>query len=74
MTKKINELRLRKGRLDDIVLSGGDLHLEDMTGKMWWLGFTKGKKRVSFYIRSKTKIEVTIQDMEYIPEIVEQEK
>ena len=28
--KRWNEIRLRKGRLDDIVLDDGDMHLEQM--------------------------------------------
>ena len=69
---KYNEIRLRKGKLDDIAID--DLHLEDMDGKNWWLGLYRGNKRISFWIRSKSKITVEIQENGLKSKIIEQEQ
>src|SRR4051812_45546990 len=70
--KKWNEIRTRQRRLDDIVLDNGDLHLEDMQGNLWWLGFYRGDKRTSFSIRSKSEITVEMQDNDLKASLVEQ--
>jgi hypothetical protein len=67
--KKYNEIRLdEKGNFDDIAIY--DLHLEDMTGKAWWLGYYKGDKRICFWISSKTKITVTLAEHGLNTEII----
>ena len=79
---KYNEIRTRHGALDDIAID--DLHLEDMDGKNWWLGLYRKVKdkrfkggwkliRTSFWIRSKSKIVVEIQENELKSKLVEQE-
>ncbi len=62
--KKYNEVRTRNGKEDDIVISGVNIHLEDMDGKNWWLGVYKGNKRTTFRISSKSKIMVRIEEDE----------
>lgn len=69
MKKVYNEIRLAKGKPDDIVIDNVDLHLEDMNGNSWWLGAYSRKQgdfkkdvRTSFWIYSKSKITVTVQD------------
>lgn len=70
--KKYNEIRHANGKPDDIVLDGGDMHLEDMDGKVWWLGFYRGKKRTSFILRSKSEITVEIQDNDLKAKLVDE--
>ena len=68
MTKS-NEIRLdEKGNLDDIVID--EVHLEDMNGKCWWLAVYRGKKRTAFWIESKSKITVRLQDNELGTKVV----
>lgn len=62
--KKYNEIRTRNGRADDIVIDDVSIHLEDMDGKSWWLGIYRGKKCATFWIRSKSKIEVSLEENE----------
>ena len=69
--KKYREIRLRHGKFDDIAI--GDLHLERMDTNVWWLGYYQGKKRVSFFIQSKSKINVILGDDELNCKLVEQE-
>lgn len=57
---KYNEIRLFQGKPDDIVIDEVSVHLENMTNKVWWLGIYRGKKRSTFWIRSKSKIEVEL--------------
>lgn len=59
--------------MDDIVISKGDMHLEDMEGKTWWLGFYKGSKRVTFWISSETEITVSMIENGLDLPMVEQE-
>ena len=60
---KLNEIRLdNKGNFDDIVID--DVHLENMDDKSWWLGIYRGNKRISFWISSKSKIKVSLQENE----------
>lgn len=59
-----NEVRTRNGKADDIVINGVDLHLEDMDGKSWWLGVYRGKKYATFWIKSKNKISVKLEENE----------
>ena len=67
--KVYNEIRLdNKKQLDDIVIY--DIHLERMADRFWWLGIYKGKKRTCFWIKSKSKIFVEVQDNELDTEIV----
>ena len=68
-----SEIRLRNGVPDDIVLDGGDLHLEDMDGKSWWLGFYRDGKRTTFRLHSKTKIAVTLEENELEAALIEQD-
>jgi hypothetical protein len=68
-----SEIRLRDGAPDDIVLDGGDLHLEDMDGKSWWLGFYRDGKRTTFRLRSKSKITVTVEENELGAALIEQD-
>ena len=70
--KKYNEVRLRKGRVDDVAID--ELHLEDMTGDVWWIGIYRGNKRTTFYIESKSKITVTLIENGLKSKLVEQEK
>lgn len=60
MRTKYNEIRLRHGKVDDIVIDSVNIHLEDMTGKFWWLGVYNKKGRTTFHITSKSKITVEI--------------
>lgn len=69
--KQFNEIRTRKGELDDIAIY--DMHLEDMTGNVWWLGYYRGNKRTTFNIRSKTKIKLEVIENELKSKMVEQE-
>ena len=58
---KFNEIRLnKKGEFDDIAID--NLHLEDMDGKTWWLGLYRKNKRICFWLSSKSKIKVTLQE------------
>ncbi len=68
----MKEIRLRKGKLDDIAIHA--LHLEDMDGKNWWLGIYRNGKRTTFWIRSKTRITVEVQEDELNCKLIEQEK
>ncbi|MGH2611565.1 MAG: hypothetical protein ACRDFB_00780 [Rhabdochlamydiaceae bacterium] len=72
---KYFEIRTRKGKLDDIALDDVAIHLEDMDGKLWWLGiYKKGtKKRLTFYIKSKSKITLEIVEQDLPVKFVEQE-
>lgn len=74
LPEKYNEVRLRHGIEDDIVLSDGDMHLEDMTGNFWWLGFYKNNKRITFRITSKSKISVRVEEDGLKIKKVEQEE
>lgn len=77
---KYNEIRLDESKsFDDIAID--NLHLEDMNGKNWWLGiyrevkdkrFKKGIKymRTSFFITSKSKITVSLQDNQLNTKII----
>ncbi len=62
--KKYNEVRTKMGKADDIVIDEVNIHLEDMDGKNWWLGVYKGKKRATFWIKSKSKIIVKLEEDE----------
>src|SRR5438093_1596896 len=42
-----------------------------MQGNLWWLGFYRGDKRTSFYIRSKDTITVEIQDNDLQAKLIE---
>ena len=72
--KKYNEIRLADGVPDDIVIEDVTIHLEDMDGKVWWLGASRGNgkncKRTSFWLRSKSKIHVEVQDNELKTKII----
>ena len=69
---KYNEIRTRDGKEDDIVISGVDIHLEDMDGKNWWLGVYKGNKRTTFRISSKSEITVKTEANELDLKFIEQ--
>lgn len=62
--EKYNEVRTRNGKADDIVIDDVNIHLEDMDGKNWWLGVYRGKKRATFWIRSKNKINIRLEENE----------
>lgn len=70
--KKYNEVRTRNSKADDIVIDDVDIHLEDMDGKNWWLGIYRGKKLSTFWIRSKSKITVSIEENELNLGLIEQ--
>ncbi len=72
--KKYKEVRTRDGKEDDIVISGVDVHLEDMDGKNWWMGIYDGKKRTTFWISSKSRITVKLEENELGLELKEQNK
>jgi hypothetical protein len=69
-----NELRTRHGKLDDIVVSEGDMQLEQMDELTWWLGFYKGKKRITFWIHASAPVAVTLIEDDLHLKRVEQEK
>lgn len=70
--KKYNEVRTINNRADDIVIDDVNIHLEDMDGKNWWLGIYRGKKRATFWISSKSKINVRTEENELGLESIEQ--
>ncbi len=61
---KYNEVRTKNGKADDIVIDEVSIHLEDMDGKNWWLGVYRGKKRATFWIRSKGIISIKLEEDE----------
>lgn len=65
-----SELEIKKE--DDIVIDDVNIHLEDMDGKNWWLGIYKDKKRATFWIRSKSKITVKLDENELGLKLIEQ--
>ena len=70
--KKYNEIRTRDSKEDDIVIDDVSVHLEDMDGKSWWLGLYRGKKRATFWISSKSKIDVRLEENELKLKFIEQ--
>lgn len=60
-TKNIN---YDKDGVDDVVIEGDWFRLERMNDGTFWVAIYRGKKRVSFLVNSKTKIEVKVQDDE----------
>lgn len=69
---KKDEIRTRNGKVDDIVIDQVDIHLEDMDGNNWWLGVYQGKKRATFWISSKSKITVRVEENELGLKLTEQ--
>lgn len=72
LMKKYNEVRARNGKADDIVIDGVNIHLEDMDGRNWWLGVYRGEKRATFWISSKSKITVRVEENELGLKSIEQ--
>lgn len=71
MKKQYNEIRLDKGKPDDIVINKVDFHLEQMDDNWWWLGLMRKNKRTTFWISSKSKIAVIIKENGLKTKIIE---
>lgn len=50
------------GALDEIVCSGGFIHLEQMSDRHWWLSIIKGNKRVHVNLASAEPIIAEVVD------------
>ena len=53
----------RKGKVDDVAISGDLFRLERMSNSVWWVCIYRGKKRTAFYLerpRGKKTVEATL--------------
>jgi hypothetical protein len=50
------EIRYDDGKLDEIVATGCDLHLEQLSGNMWWMSVTAGGRTVHVNLSAKSQV------------------
>ena len=60
--------RNEDGSLDEVVISGVDVHIEQMGKKFWWIGIYKGDKRMAIDAYSKKAVTLYIATNDLIDE------
>jgi hypothetical protein len=49
------------GGLDEVVATGADVHLEQMSDNLWWLGVMKGREEVRVVLSARGRINANVE-------------